>query len=198
MKPQISQVARPVSGSRVRKLGQPLVRQKSWLETAVRRRRRRMALARPVRLVVVERDNTGVSLCFSMAGAGTFSSHGCCGLMVPLRTIRDGDRSGWTSLATFGAGAESCSDLQPLGVGRCLDSEAGGSPCQTCRRYGIRRTFVRSPVRRSVRARRRGRDPGGSRRVPPSSRASASGPAAAPARGRSRRDADTDACGAAD
>ena len=118
MKPQIPQVATPVSGSRVRKLGQPLVRQKSWLETAVRRRRRRMALARPVRLVVVERDNTGISLCFSMAGAGTFSSHGCCGLMVPLRTIRDGDRSGWTSLATFGAGAESCSDLQPLGVGR--------------------------------------------------------------------------------
>jgi hypothetical protein len=57
--PQMWQVAVPVSGSRSRKLAQPLVPQKRRLdvETAcVRRRIRRMAEARPVTDDVVERD----------------------------------------------------------------------------------------------------------------------------------------------
>ena len=55
--PQISQVAIPVAGSNSRKLGQPLVPQKSLeLATAVERRRmRRIADARPVTDDVAER-----------------------------------------------------------------------------------------------------------------------------------------------
>ena len=59
MKPQMTQVATPVVGSTSRKLGQPLVPQKMrelLLATEVRRRRRRMELERPARVVVVERD----------------------------------------------------------------------------------------------------------------------------------------------
>jgi hypothetical protein len=57
--PQMWQVAVPVSGSRSRKLAQPLVPQKRRLEVetaCVRRRIRRMAEARPVTDDVVERD----------------------------------------------------------------------------------------------------------------------------------------------
>jgi hypothetical protein len=53
------QVAVPVSGSRSRKLAQPLVPQKRRLEVetaCARRRIRRMAEARPVTDDVVERD----------------------------------------------------------------------------------------------------------------------------------------------
>ena len=57
--PQMAQVARPVVGSTSRKLGHPLVPQKRRepvLATDARRRKRRMELARPARVVVVERD----------------------------------------------------------------------------------------------------------------------------------------------
>ena len=59
VKPQMAQVAKPVVGSTSRKLGQPLVPQKRRepvLAAEVRRRMRRMELARPARVVVVERD----------------------------------------------------------------------------------------------------------------------------------------------
>jgi hypothetical protein len=62
----MAQVALPVSGSNSRKLGQPLVLQKS-LELAVaavdRRRMRRIAEARPVTDDVVERDIMGFLTC---------------------------------------------------------------------------------------------------------------------------------------
>jgi hypothetical protein len=53
------QLAVPLSGSRLRKLAQPLVPQKSWLAALaawVRRRMRRMEEARPVTDEVAERD----------------------------------------------------------------------------------------------------------------------------------------------
>jgi hypothetical protein len=59
VKPQIAQVATPVVGSTSRKLGQPLVPQKRReppLAAEVRRRMRRMELARPAKVVVAERD----------------------------------------------------------------------------------------------------------------------------------------------
>jgi hypothetical protein len=59
VKPQMGQVATPVVGSTSRKLGQPLVPQKMRppvLADEVRRRIRRMELARPAKVVVVERD----------------------------------------------------------------------------------------------------------------------------------------------
>ena len=59
VKPQIAQVATPVVGSTSRKLGQPLVPQKRrepLMAAEVRRRMRRMELARPAKLVVAERD----------------------------------------------------------------------------------------------------------------------------------------------
>lgn len=62
MEPQIGQVATPVVGSTTRKLGQPLVLQKRrepLLAVDVRRRMRRMELARPTTVVVVERDIMG-------------------------------------------------------------------------------------------------------------------------------------------
>jgi hypothetical protein len=52
-------VATPVVGSTSRKLGQPLVPQKRRepvVAAEVRRRMRRMELARPAKVVVVERD----------------------------------------------------------------------------------------------------------------------------------------------
>jgi len=54
-------VATPVAGSTTRKLGQPLVLQKRrpLLAVDVRRRMRRMELARPTTVVVVERDIMG-------------------------------------------------------------------------------------------------------------------------------------------
>jgi hypothetical protein len=59
LKPQIGQVATPVVGSTSRKLGQPLVLQKgrvTLLAAELRRRMRRIELARPAKVVVVERD----------------------------------------------------------------------------------------------------------------------------------------------
>jgi hypothetical protein len=59
VKPQIAQVATPVFGSTSRKLGQPLVPQKRrepLVAADVRRRMRRMELARPAKVVVAERD----------------------------------------------------------------------------------------------------------------------------------------------
>ena len=55
--PQMAQVARPVSGSTSRKLGQPLVPQKKRVAAFARRRIRRIAEARPVTDDVAERDN---------------------------------------------------------------------------------------------------------------------------------------------
>ena len=55
----MAQVATPVVGSTSRKLGQPLVPQKRrepLVAAEVRRRMRRMELARPAKLVVAERD----------------------------------------------------------------------------------------------------------------------------------------------
>jgi hypothetical protein len=64
--PQIWQVASPVAGSTSRKLGQPLVPQKSRELAAapLRRRIRRIADARPVTADVVERFIMVVLLCF--------------------------------------------------------------------------------------------------------------------------------------
>ena len=63
--PQMAQVARPVSGSTSRKLGQPLVPQKMRVAAFARRRMRRMAEARPVTDDVAERDNMCfLDLCF--------------------------------------------------------------------------------------------------------------------------------------
>ena len=64
--PQMWHCAVPVSGSRSRKLAQPLVLQKSWLDALtawVRRRIRRMAEARPVADEVAERDIMVVLMC---------------------------------------------------------------------------------------------------------------------------------------
>src|SRR4029079_16767251 len=64
--PQIAQVATPVRGSNSRKLGQPLVPQKSLelTEAAVERRRiRRIADARPVTDDVAERVIMGEVTC---------------------------------------------------------------------------------------------------------------------------------------
>jgi hypothetical protein len=58
VKPQMGHVATPVVGSTSRKLGQPLVPQKMRppvLAAELRRRMRRMELARPAKVVVVER-----------------------------------------------------------------------------------------------------------------------------------------------
>jgi hypothetical protein len=58
----MGQVATPVVGSTTRKLGQPLVLQKRrepLLAVDVRRRMRRMELARPTTVAVVERDIMG-------------------------------------------------------------------------------------------------------------------------------------------
>ena len=68
--PQMWQCAIPVSGSRSRKLAQPLVPQNSWLEALtawVRRRIRRMAEARPVADDVAERDIMVILLLLSGA-----------------------------------------------------------------------------------------------------------------------------------
>jgi hypothetical protein len=51
-------VATPVAGSTSRKLAQPLVRQYGRFDCMVRRRMRRMELARPARDAVVVRVNT--------------------------------------------------------------------------------------------------------------------------------------------
>lgn len=62
VEPQMGQVATPVVGSTTRKLGQPLVLQKRrepLLAVDVRRRMRRMELARPTTVAVVERDIMG-------------------------------------------------------------------------------------------------------------------------------------------
>jgi hypothetical protein len=59
VKPQMGQVATPVVGSTSRKLGQPFVPQKMRppvLADEVRRRIRRMELARPAKVVVADRD----------------------------------------------------------------------------------------------------------------------------------------------
>ena len=64
------QLAVPVSGSRSRKLAQPFVLQKSWLDADaawVRRRIRRMAEARPVADDVAERDIMVILLLLSGA-----------------------------------------------------------------------------------------------------------------------------------
>jgi hypothetical protein len=71
VKPQIAQVATPVVGSTSRKLGQPLVPQKRrepLVAAEVRRRMRRMELARPAKVVVVERDIM-VSILVLLSGA---------------------------------------------------------------------------------------------------------------------------------
>jgi hypothetical protein len=94
-------------------LGQPFVRQKSWL-AAARRRWRRMALARPVRDVVALRESTGSWFLVVVAGARTVSSRGCDGLYGPLGRPVMG--TGADDLVLIGAGAESCSYLRPLGV----------------------------------------------------------------------------------
>jgi hypothetical protein len=63
VEPQIGQVATPVVGSTTRKLGHPLVLQNTRVPALtpadVRRRMRRMELARPTTVVVVERDIMG-------------------------------------------------------------------------------------------------------------------------------------------
>jgi hypothetical protein len=66
MKPQMWQVASPVSGSTSRKLGQPLVPQKRRLDVVaawLRRRIRRIAEARPVTDEVADRDIMVVFVC---------------------------------------------------------------------------------------------------------------------------------------
>jgi hypothetical protein len=59
----MAQVARPVSGSTSRKLGQPFVPQKKRVAAFARRRMRRIAEARPVTDEVVERDIMVVFSC---------------------------------------------------------------------------------------------------------------------------------------
>jgi len=66
---------------------QPFVRQYRLLVAALRRRRRRMALARPVRLAVVDRDNT-LRCPSRWAGAGTLSCPTAAAAGGPLATIR--------------------------------------------------------------------------------------------------------------
>lgn len=99
VKPQIGQVATPVVGSTSRKLGQPLVLQKGRvtpLAAELRRRMRRIELARPAKVVVVERDiMVWVTRIAFWRATGDFTclAQPMIGLL-PLWTARDGGRNG--------------------------------------------------------------------------------------------------------
>ena len=92
--PQMAHVATPVVGSISRKLGQPLVPQKirePVFATDVRRRIRRMELARPAKVVVAERDIMVKKLVLLSGapqdglGLGRGRSSGCSALDSPSR-----------------------------------------------------------------------------------------------------------------
>jgi hypothetical protein len=98
VKRQIAQVATPVVGSTSRKLGQPLVPQKRrepLFAAEVRRRMRRMELARPAKVVVAERDIMVriTRVAFWRATGGLSLGRGRW-LVLPLRTALDGGRNG--------------------------------------------------------------------------------------------------------
>lgn len=104
VKPQIEQVATPVVRSTSRKLGQPLVLQKgrvTLLAAELRRRMRRIELARPAKVVVVERDiMVWVTRIAFWRATGDFTclAQPMIGLL-PLWTARDGGRNGLAILA---------------------------------------------------------------------------------------------------
>ena len=103
-------MATPVVGSTSRKLAQPLVRQYGRFDCMVRRRMRRMELARPARDAVVVREIT-VVLCFP------FFAHGSgLGGLRGLRCARYGrnvGRSGGIRCWRTGALVERRSTVSP-------------------------------------------------------------------------------------
>src|SRR5438552_5851064 len=77
---------------------------------------RRMALARPDRLVVVERDNTG-TVSPSSARAGTLLGPTAPGPVVRSRRSEIGDRSGKALYRRLARERSSCSDLRRSRMG---------------------------------------------------------------------------------